>query len=299
MSAISIVGFAQKSEQTNEVTFGEPTRPDPLKPYVMLSQASKGIVAGGITSSEGCSSLETWEPILVSEKQWRLIDPPTNQPQSQIAVLPIDGKGNCIKVGEPAPIAMFDRESGLSLHLGWFFPTAIHPRRADYARQEDTLLKVAGVSTASESLIMVSGRVIFGTGTQTSGSGFQYAPRLQGARVLTRDQMEAAIARADQIVDVRLKKIFDAGHVKGAKQIPYSVGSRAKPFDTYANYPKVGDAFDIRKIDPDREKPVILMGAGFHSPEPYRAAMVLRAEGWKKIFVFAEGFEYFVSPAQR
>ena len=245
----------------------------------------------GVTPNQtsGCKNLEVWEPVVVSRIHWNSLTSPLLA-SSATGVLAIAADLNCLKLGRPAHIAELHAPAGIMTTLGWFMPTGIAVERPEFASQEDRLRTSAGLLGYKGAVVFVTGRVIY---YDRSTTGRRYAPRMLGARVITRRQMETAIQDGAQIIDIRSKKQFSAAHVKGAVHVPYTAGARMKIFDEYANYVKAGDAFDIRRINQDKQKPVILMSEGPYSDNLFRAAVVLRSEGWKQIYLFYEGFNYF------
>lgn len=272
-----------------ELLTGDRDLPDPLFPY-RDEEKPELAKAAEIKETEGCKSLQSWEPTIVSHDHWQTVSQIYGPSFSQVGILAVNAATNCIKVGTPAQIVELNPGSGLTSLLGWFMPTGIAKPRTEYKKQEDLILISAGLFGTTGPVNFVSGRVIISTRSRRIEN---YAPRLNGARFITRDQMEAAIKDGAQIVDVRSKKQFDTVHIKGSVHVPYTTGPRMSVLDDYSKFAKAGDAFDIRKINADREKPVILVGEEPEADGVYRAAVVLRSEGWKKIFIFYEGFNFF------
>ncbi len=270
-----------------ELTLGTDT-PNPLTAFDQSADA-KPFAAATIKETAGCATLETWEAVVVSRTHWRTIAPILSRTPAT-GTLAVTAEQNCVKLGHPAHIAEVNPRTGIMTTLGWFMPTAIASSRPDFVSLEDRLRTSAGILGFAGPVVFVSGRVIY---YDRAEIGSRYAPRMLGVRIITRKQMESAIQDGTQIIDVRTKKQYSAAHVKGAVHVPYTAGPRMKVGDEYSSYVKAGDAFDIRRIDPDKKKPVILMSEGPFSDNVYRAAVVLRSEGWKSIFLFYEGFEYF------
>ncbi len=273
----------------SELVAGDRKLEDPLRVY-QQTENLKWAETAKIKETEGCKYLQSWEPSFITKNHWNSSIPAFARRRVRPVLLAIPAKTNCIKIGVPARVASVDRATGLAMDLGWFMPTGIAPRRPELAKQEEAVLVSAGLIGSDAEIVMVTGQSINSVGPVGPGN---YAPRMVGVRMIDRDQMEAAIKDGTQIVDVRSKKQFDLVRVKGAVHVPYTPGPRMKIFDEYANYVKSGDAFDIRRVNPDREKPIILIGEGWESDGVYRAAIVLRSEGWKKIFIFYEGMNYF------
>lgn len=270
-----------------EVVEGKATLPDPLTPYDSLVD-HKLAEASPIKETAGCSNLEVWQSVAIRVEQWNSIIGNVPTGISEVGVLAIHNNTNCVKPGHPFRVVEIVESSGIGVELGWFFPTAIHARRpenSEITRLENQLLIGAKLSPDSKDVVFVSGRVI------SSGQRF-WGPRMNGVRFISRPQIETAIKDGTTIVDIRPRSSFDKFRIKNSINVPYSTGPRMKLHEDYKNYPKAGDAFDIRKIPADKQKPVVLVGL-FDTPNVFRAAVVLRSEGWKNIFIFWEGIEYF------
>lgn len=272
-----------------EYVTGDRSLPDPLRPYEGLAKPELAEKAT-TKETEGCKTLQSWEPSIISLNQWQSNVSMFAARLSRSVVFAVPAKSSCVRVGEPAPLAVMDPATGISVLVGWFLPTAIHGRRPEFAKVEEVILTSAGLLGTDADIAMVTGRTLDGSGFFTTGT---YTPRMSGVRMLDRDQMETAIKDGTQIIDVRAKKQFDLSHIKGAVHVPYTTGPRMTMFDPYTNYAKNGDAFDIRRVNQDREKPVVIIGENPTSDGMYRAAVVLRSEGWKKVFVFYEGMGFF------
>ena len=92
--------------------------------------------------------------------------------------------------------------------------------------------------------------------------------RNQIAKVIDEDTFQAGI-RTAQVVDLREKKYFDAGHILGARSIPYST------FKAYHN--------QLRS-----DLPVYLYDQG--KALSTRAALMLSKEGYDQIFILKTGY---------
>lgn len=272
-----------------EVTTGVRDLPDPLFRFNAFSEPAL-LESAVIKETNGCKVLKSWEPVFVSSIHLRSIYEAARPILSDAGVLAIASESNCVRVGTPMHLAELDGATGTSSTLGYFLPTAISLPRPTYAALENVILLSAGLLGSKAPVVFVTGAVI--SLSQSHRPDF-FAPRMVGARMLDRTQIESAIADGTQIIDVRSKKQFDLVRVKGAVHVPYTMGPRAQRLDPYASYAKSGDAFDIRRINPDRQKALVLIGENNESEEPIRAAVVLRSEGWKNIFIFQEGMSYF------
>lgn len=270
-----------------EVSVGKATLPDPLRPYDSMID-TKFIESSPVKETAGCAQLEVWQPVVIEPEQWSSIIGIVPMGTSEVGILAINPNANCVKPGHPMRAVYVGGESGIAVEEGWFFPTAIHGRRAvnqEVTALENQLLLTAKMPPDTKDVVFVTGRVI-------STLRRPSAPRMAGARFIDRKQMETAIKDGTTVVDIRPKASFEKFRIKGSINVPYTTGPRMQFYEAYKEYPKSGDAFDVRKLPADREKPVVLVGA-FDMPALFRAAVVLRGEGWKNVFLFWEGIEYF------
>lgn len=270
-----------------EVVIGKAALPDPLRPYDSMIDP-KFIEISPLKETSGCTQLEVWQPVVVEPKQWVAIIGVVPMGTSEVGILAVNPNVNCVRPGHPMRVVHIRSESGISVEEGWFFPTAIHGRRTENQEVidlENQLLLAAKMVPDTKDVVFVTGRVI-------SSLRRPWAPRMSGVRFIDRKQMEAAINDGTTIVDIRPRASFEKFRIKGSISVPYSTGPRMQFHEDYKDYPKSGDAFDVRKVPVDKEKPVIITGE-FNVPALYRAAVVLRGEGWKNIFIFWEGIEYF------
>lgn len=270
-----------------EVVAGKSTLPDPLRPYDSLID-TKFAEKSPIKQTTGCDQLEVWQPVLVQLEQWRAIDPVIPTGFAEVGVLAIQASTNCVKVGHPMRISHLRLPAGIGAELGWFFPTSMVGRRAEMANQESRLIFKAGLPADTQDVVFVTGRVI----ATFPFSMRPHVPRMVGARFISREQIDTAIRDGTQIVDVRSKAAHNQFKIKGSVSIPYTTGPRMHMYEEYSAYVKSGDAFDVRRVQPDKTKPVVIIG-NYNENNIFRAAVVLRSEGWKNVLVFWEGIEYF------
>lgn len=277
-------------------TVGDRTLPDPLFPYESLMTNDKAAAA-----TDACRSAEPWEPVLLSYRARRGLIPDLDNPDSHQSVLAFDSTTACIRVGHPVRLVLGPSGSELFFDVGWFFPTAISGPRPGFASEEERLLLNAGL--LAPELRSSSTKPVFVTGHWIRPSAFNplvspLAPKLEGARAIGRDQMEAAIRSRQTIVDVRSPQQFKVSHVEGAINIPYSFGalmlrSGLQDRSPYSNYAMNGDLFEVSKLPPDRNKSVVLIAESITDPRVFRAAIVLQHLQYRRIFFFYEGMTYF------
>lgn len=270
-----------------EVVVGKKATPDPLIPYNSLIDL-KFAEKSPVKETAGCGQLEVWQPVLVQHEQWRSIDPILPTGYSETGVLAVQASTNCVKVGHPMRIAHLRLPAGIGAELGWFFPTSIVGRRPEFTKQEARLLFKANLPAETTDVVFVSGRVIATFPFHMR----PHVPRMVGARFIDRTQIETAIREGTQIVDVRSRAAHEQFKIKGSINIPYTTGPRMHMYEEYKDYIKSGDAFDVRRVQTEKSKPVVIVG-NFNDNNIYRAAVVLRSEGWKNVLVFWEGIEYF------
>ncbi len=270
-----------------EVVVGKSSLPDPLTPYESLIDLNF-VESSAMKETPGCAQLEVWQPVTIEFEQWSALIGVVPTGTSEAGVLAVKASVNCVKPGHPMRVVYVRHRSGIGVEVGWFFPTAIHGRRTETPEMvdiENQMLLGAKMPLDTKDVVFVSGRVI-------SSLHRPWAPRMTGARFINRQQMEAAIKAGTTVVDIRPRASFEKFRIKGSISVPYTTGPRMVFHEGYEDYPKSGDAFDVRKVPADKEKQLILVG-NFDTADVFRAAVVLRSEGWKNIFVFWEGIEYF------
>ncbi|WP_073298329.1 rhodanese-like domain-containing protein [Atopostipes suicloacalis] len=97
----------------------------------------------------------------------------------------------------------------------------------------------------------------------------QYFRRKNSAVALESEEFKKDL-RKKQLVDVREKDDFDAGHILGARNIPF---------------------FEIkqRHVELRKDQPIYLYEAGTYAA--YRAAIELRKHGFEDLFVLKDGYD--------
>lgn len=97
----------------------------------------------------------------------------------------------------------------------------------------------------------------------------QYFRRKNAATALENDEFKKRI-RKSQLIDVREKADFDAGHILGARNIPfYEIKQRHA---------------ELRK-----DQPIFLYADGTYAA--YRAAIELRKHNFEKLYVLKDGYD--------
>ncbi|HIZ70668.1 MAG TPA: rhodanese-like domain-containing protein [Candidatus Atopostipes pullistercoris] len=97
----------------------------------------------------------------------------------------------------------------------------------------------------------------------------QYFRRKRSAVALESEEFKKDL-RKKQLIDVREKDEFDAGHILGARNIPF--------FEIKQRY------VELRK-----DQPIYLYEAGTYAA--YRAAIELRKHGFEDLFVLKGGYD--------
>jgi len=97
----------------------------------------------------------------------------------------------------------------------------------------------------------------------------QYIRRKRAATPLDSEEFKEDIRKA-QVIDVREKDEFDAGHILGARNIPF--------YEMKQRY------VELRK-----DQPIYLYEEGKYSA--YRAAIELKKHGFEDLYVLQDGYE--------
>lgn len=270
----------------SEAVVGKASLPDPLRVYDSMIDADIA-QRSPVKVTSGCATIEPWQAVPIKREQWVAINGNVLLNTARAGILTLSSSQTCIKPGYPFRVVEINPKNGASFDFGWFFPTAIHRSRASDAQIkliEDELLLQTDLTNRDDA-IFVSGRVI-------ADQGEPIGPYVEGARIINREQMESAIKDGTPVVDVRHPASFRAFRIKGSISVPYALGKKLDWRDGYKDFAPAGDLFDVRLVPQSKESPVVIVGH-YMSIEPIRTAVVLRELGWKKIFIFWEGIEYF------
>lgn len=113
-----------------------------------------------------------------------------------------------------------------------------------------------------------------------------FTPRsLPGAQVVDAAAVAQLLAGGAVYVDTRTEAEFKAGHVPGARLVPYVEKS---PKDT--DYDPKLDGFDLAKLPTDRATPLVFACNGAECWKSYKASHAALKAGYTKVHWFRGGF---------
>lgn len=112
-----------------------------------------------------------------------------------------------------------------------------------------------------------------------------FTPRaLPGATVVDAAAVARLLAEGGVYVDVRTQAEFDRAHVKGARLVPYGEKS---PKDT--DYDAALDSFDLAKLPPARNTPLVFACNGAECWKSYKASKAAVKAGYTRVHWFRGG----------
>lgn len=113
-----------------------------------------------------------------------------------------------------------------------------------------------------------------------------FTPRsLPGAEVVDAAAVAQLLARGARYIDTRTEPEFKAGHVPGAKLVPYVEKS---PKD--ADYDASMDQFDVAQLGSDRNAELVFACNGAECWKSYKASHAAIKAGFKRVYWFRGGF---------
>jgi rhodanese-related sulfurtransferase/ABC-type phosphate/phosphonate transport system substrate-binding protein len=122
-----------------------------------------------------------------------------------------------------------------------------------------------------------------------------FTPRsLPGAEVVDAATVAQLLARGARYIDTRTDPEFKAGHVPGAKLVPYVEKS---PKD--ADYDAALDQFDIAQLGSDRNAELVFACNGAECWKSYKASHAAIKAGFKRVYWFRGGFPEWRSSGQK
>jgi len=114
--------------------------------------------------------------------------------------------------------------------------------------------------------------------TATAGQS-DTPPNLPGVTVVSAEQARALMFKGTLIVDARVAGEYVEERIKGAINIPYKEKSAKSPdFDARL------DKFDLAKLPPDRNTPVIFYCNAGECWKSYKASKVSIKAGYTKVY---------------
>lgn len=108
---------------------------------------------------------------------------------------------------------------------------------------------------------------------------------IPGATIVTAEQAMQAIGKGTPVFDLRTPTEFAEGSVKGSVHLPYKEKS-ASVLDFDASQ----DSFDLGKLPPDRDAPLVLYCSGVNCWKSFKGATVAVKAGFKNIMVMRGGW---------
>jgi rhodanese-related sulfurtransferase len=108
---------------------------------------------------------------------------------------------------------------------------------------------------------------------------------LDGAKLVTAEEVQKLQAAGAVIVDTRVAAEFAEGHLKGAVSIPYREKSAKS-----ADFNAAEDEFALAKLPADKNAAIVTYCNGGSCWKSYKAAVVAIKAGYKNINWFREGF---------
>jgi rhodanese-related sulfurtransferase len=113
-----------------------------------------------------------------------------------------------------------------------------------------------------------------------------FTPRqLPGATVVDAKMVQQLIGGGALYIDTRTEVEFKAGHVPGARLVPY-VEKSAKDADFKAS----DDQFDLSKLPPDRQANLVFACNGAECWKSFKASLAAVKAGYTKVHWFRGGF---------
>jgi rhodanese-related sulfurtransferase len=113
-----------------------------------------------------------------------------------------------------------------------------------------------------------------------------FTPRLlPGAQVVDAPTVASLMGAGAQYFDTRTGPEFKAGHVPGARLVPYGEKS-AKDTDFDAGQ----DSFDLTRLPADRNLPLVFACNGAECWKSYKASLMAVKAGYRKVHWFRGGF---------
>jgi len=122
-----------------------------------------------------------------------------------------------------------------------------------------------------------------------------FTPRtLPGAKVVDAAGVAQLLQAGATYVDTRTDAEFKAGHVPGAKLVPY-VEKSAKE----ADFDPAQDQFDVAKLGPNKEADLIFACNGAECWKSFKASHAAVKAGYRKVHWFRGGFPEWRSSGQK
>ncbi len=113
-----------------------------------------------------------------------------------------------------------------------------------------------------------------------------FTPRLlTGATIVNAEQVTELLKNSATLYDTRSAEEYRSGHIRGAKLLSYIEKSRKEvDFDVSL------DSFDVAKLEPDKEAPLVFACNGAECWKSYKASLAAIKSGYRKVHWFRGGF---------
>jgi rhodanese-related sulfurtransferase len=114
----------------------------------------------------------------------------------------------------------------------------------------------------------------------SAGAGFAADTPLQlaGVTVVSADQARKLRDSGVPVIDIRVANEYVDSHIKGATNVPYKEKS-AKD----VKFDPAQDAFDLGKLPPNKDAPLVLYCNGPECWKSYKASKVAADAGYRKV----------------
>jgi rhodanese-related sulfurtransferase len=110
-------------------------------------------------------------------------------------------------------------------------------------------------------------------------------PALSGAKVVSAEQVAAALAAGTPVIDSRVASEFADSHIKGAVNIPY----REKSEKTLA-FDSSQDQFNLAKLPPNKQAALVIYCNGPECWKSFKASTAAIKAGYTNINWYRAGF---------
>lgn len=121
-------------------------------------------------------------------------------------------------------------------------------------------------------------------GTFSFAIAAETPPTLEGATVVTAEQVKQLMEKSTPVIDTRVANEYAEEHIKGAKSVPYKEKSaKEKNFDASQ------DSFDLAKLPQDKAAPLVFYCNAGECWKSYKASVTAIKAGYKKVHWFRGG----------
>jgi rhodanese-related sulfurtransferase len=135
------------------------------------------------------------------------------------------------------------------------------------------------------SLLFVAGLITLGLALLPAALAAPTPEKIDGVTVVDAAKVQQLQSSGVPVFDTRVASEYADKTIKGAVSIPYKEKStKAVDFD------RTLDSFDLTKLPPDKGGAIVLFCNSGECWKSYKAAIVARDAGYKKIYWFRGGF---------